>query len=80
MKKQNSQDYIKKDFKKVATRNSELLEEFTQYCEKYPEQRFWQALRNWSESSYIILARFRDEKSGCWAGDDTFYFENKNES
>lgn len=32
---------------------NELLKSFTEYCEQHPEQRFWQALRNWSEYNFI---------------------------
>lgn len=30
----------------------ETLESFVKYCEENPEQRFWQALRNWSNEYY----------------------------
>lgn len=36
------------------TRNSEALASFTQYCEDNPDQRFWQALRNWSDYAYVL--------------------------
>lgn len=32
----------------MKNKNKEQLDSFTKYCELYPEQRFWQALRNWS--------------------------------
>lgn len=35
------------------TRNSEALESFTRYCQQNPDQRFWQALRNWSRFDRI---------------------------
>ena len=31
------------------------LEEFTKYCESHPEERFWQALRNWSGFAKILV-------------------------
>ncbi len=52
------------------TRNSELLRDFVEYCANHPDQRFWQALRNWSGYNYIIARNeMRDE--------DTFYWEGK---
>lgn len=39
----------------MTTRNSELLASFVAYCEAHPDERFWQALRNWC-GKYIILA------------------------
>ena len=32
----------------MTTRNSEKLESFVAYCQSNPNQRFWQALRNWT--------------------------------
>ena len=37
------------------TRNSKVLEDFTRYCIEHPEERFWQALRNWSGAAGIFL-------------------------
>jgi len=36
------------------TRNSEVLEQFVRYCKAHPEERFWQALRNWSGYGFIL--------------------------
>lgn len=34
--------------------NEETLKSFIAYCEANPEQRFWQALRNWAnEKPYL---------------------------
>ena len=52
------------------TRNSKLLEDFTRYCQKYPEQRFWQALRNWSGYPFVLVS---DTKKTT----DTFFWEGK---
>ena len=57
---------------KKETRNSKLLKEFTEYCEKNPEYRFFQALRNWSGADYIKFVR------GTWEV-DTFFFETKDD-
>lgn len=32
----------------MDSKNQKLIESFSAYCKKYPEQRFWQALRNWA--------------------------------
>lgn len=59
-------------FIKMKNRNSKVLKDFVKYCKEHPEERFWQALRNWSGHAFIfagkewLLAR------------DTFYFEGKN--
>ena len=62
----------------MPSKNAKLLAEFTEYCEKHPDHRFWQALRNWSEAEAILFVR----KKADWEADfreheDTFYFENK---
>jgi len=53
-------------------KNRKILNSFIAYCNAYPDQRFWQALRNWSVFEFIYVAKFSD-------GDftDTFYFEGK---
>lgn len=64
---------MKKNFK-VKSKNRKLLEEFIDYCIEHPEERFWQALRNWSGFNYIYAnkdTRIND------AGQDTFYFKEK---
>lgn len=38
------------------SKNSELLAKFVAYCEDNPEQRFWQALRNWSGYPFILVS------------------------
>ena len=52
------------------TRNSKLLEDFTRYCQEHPEQRFWQALRNWSGYPFVWVS---DTKKTI----DTFFWEGK---
>lgn len=55
-------------------KNIKLLESFTAFCKGNPEQRFWQALRNWSEYEYILGSKqvFPD---GELETEDTFYKE-----
>lgn len=38
----------------MKSQNAALLNDFIGYCEKHPQERFWQALRNWSSWSYIL--------------------------
>jgi hypothetical protein len=38
------------------TRNSEVLESFVAYARAHPEQRFWQALLNWSGFRFILVS------------------------
>ena len=54
------------------TRNSELLRTFTEYCNLKPQERFWQALRNWSGADFIQFVRDK------WDA-DTFYWEQRDE-
>ena len=57
----------------MQSKNLKLLKEFTAYCKKYPELRFWQALRNWSGWPFILVSNSTPE-----AGQgDTFFFEHK---
>lgn len=51
---------------------SELAKDFLDYCLKHPEQRFWQALRNWSGASSIHFVRVGKQEP-----EDAFYFEGK---
>lgn len=52
-------------------KNEKLLKDFTEYCKANPELRFWQALRNWSGWAFIRVS-MNDN-----SGEDTFYWENK---
>lgn len=63
------------------TRNSKLLNEFVEYCMKHPDGRFWQALRNWSEQSFVFVGAPVIDKQGdiVWPVGlaDTFHWEGK---
>lgn len=37
----------------MTTKKNEKLESLVQYMKDHPEERFWQALRNWSGSQAI---------------------------
>lgn len=59
----------------MANQNEELLKEFVAYCEAHPNQRFWQALRNWSGQPFIMASPsvlYLDGKIR-----DTFYWTGK---
>ncbi len=70
--------------------NREVLDSFAEYCYLHPEQRFWQALRNWS--GYDGIFAHKDMTSTEYLSDwyklyikendkivDTFYWEGKND-
>lgn len=52
-----------------VNKNKKSLDSFTEYCIKFPEQRFWQALRNWFGIGFIGISNNLEE----WK--DTFYLE-----
>lgn len=52
-------------------RHHETLMSFLEYCRTHPEERFWQALRNWSGYQFI----FAHDSAG---DHDTFYLEGRN--
>ena len=52
-------------------RSEPVLTEFVQYCKNHPHQRFWQALRNFSNFPYIFAA---NQAGDC---QDTYYWEGK---
>jgi len=53
------------------TRNSKALASFVSFCKDHPDQRFWQALRNWSKFNFILGANGLDG----WDATDTFCLE-----
>lgn len=63
------------------TRNSKALDSFVEYCESHPQERFWQALRNWSKWNFILGTNTppRDlviDYTGRGLVQDTFYLED----
>lgn len=58
----------------------ETLISFSDYCVDHPEERFWQALRNWSRYNAIMAI---DKVAGRGGGGrvnethDTYYIEGK---
>lgn len=55
----------------------ELAEDFLAYVRKYPEQRFWQALRSWSGLAAIHGIRVRDRASSFNTYVETFNWRGK---
>jgi hypothetical protein len=53
-------------------RNSKVLASFTAYCKAHPQERFWQALRNWSGAYFILWNRDgrNDHDTFNWEGRD----------
>ena len=51
------------------------LKSFIKYCEKNPEQRFWQALRNWSKYNFIYgsMAGLEIHMDKLIGLEDTYY-------
>lgn len=67
------------------SRNSELLASFSEYCAKHPDQRFWQALLNWSGVSYLVSLGAPAAWVKCVGTNgnqvsvkDTYYWEGRN--
>jgi hypothetical protein len=56
-------------------KNKKLLSDFTEYCAKNPNLRFWQALRNWCGYNFVYLSNEQTIEPGIF---DTFYWETKN--
>jgi len=59
-------------------KNLKTLADFVFYCAGHPEQRFWQALRNWSGHNFVLIS---DVNSYTWLDlnrvTDTFYWSGK---
>ena len=50
----------------------ELYDCNVSYCEKHPEERFWQALRNWSGWGFVLVTNIYPETAQEVV--DTFYW------
>lgn len=67
------------------TRNSEVLESFVSYAKAHPEQRLWQALRNWAGVNFIYVSEhqaqeFQNPEDAMTVYNnlqETFYWEGK---
>lgn len=47
------------------------LSSFIRYCVTHPEERFWQALRNWSGYNFVCVSDNNIEH------EDTFYLQGR---
>ena len=65
-----------------AMKSRPMLESFVAHCQAHPEERFWQALRNWSGWGFIFVSNetsYSAEFSVATRAKliDTFYWEDK---
>ena len=60
-------------------KSEKLLKELTEYCETHPEERLWQAIRNWSGFGFILASESEDieELNDPKNIVDTFYFTGR---
>lgn len=63
-------------------KNKKLLFSFIWYCLKNRDQRFWQALKNWSGAENIVFATTKMRRVGTFSEfykqyQDTYYLEDK---
>jgi hypothetical protein len=59
-------------------KNKEKLLAFVGYCLNHPEERFWQAIRNWSGKAYILASDIPPHEmtpSDILQLEETFYLE-----
>jgi len=63
----------------MSSKNKKTLDSFVKYCEKNPELRFWQALRNWSGYSFIYAISNVTLPYGTKQLIDTFYFKGRDQ-
>jgi hypothetical protein len=55
----------------MKSKNTKLLKDFTKYCEKYPEMRFFQALVNWCGYDLYAKKSYDNKKIDM---EDVFYW------
>ena len=59
--------------KSMISKNKAVLNDFTVYCAKNPDLRFWQALRNWSNHAFVYVSDSLNDHDIT----DTFFWEGK---
>ena len=69
--------------------DEKVIDSFLVYCQEHPEERFWQALRNWADVDYVFAgyASKKEKTDTAYLEDiglkvylkDTFNFTGKNE-
>ena len=55
----------------------ELAAQFLRYCEEHPQQRFFQALRNWTGYDFVSVYRQRKPPTAAIIENDSFYLPNE---
>lgn len=55
-------------------RSEKTKKAFIKYLEEHPEERFWQAVRNFSGYNFVLV------RNDTETPEDTFYWEENNES
>lgn len=62
-----------------GTRHGRVLHSFFLYCAEHPNERFWQALRNWAGWPFVWVSDRLDDSETGPAGNvrDTFYWEGR---
>jgi len=59
-------------------KNKKLLDNFVAYCQQHPEERFWQALRNWVGKDFILVTKKGVDRTELNDTiEDTFYWEGR---
>ncbi len=60
----------------MKNKNEKLLKDFTKYCRKNPNERFFQALRNWMDVEAVcIQLTWESGKETSKEYQDTFFWE-----
>lgn len=60
-----------------SARHYGTLGAFLAYCMDHPEERFWQALRNWTGASFIHVVLPKADYGYTGEAIDTFYWEGR---
>lgn len=60
-----------------VSKNRDLLRSFVDYCHRHPEERFWQALRNWCGWPFLYVSQDAPYANTVSVR-DTFYWESRN--
>ena len=57
-------------------KSKKQLNSFIKYCENHKEERFWQALTNWSKYNFILGSKAIDFEDIPNNMEDVFYLED----
>lgn len=63
------------------SKNELTLKIFTAYCTAHPEERFWQALRNFNQlanpkQNFILTAETNVQGENYWKNEKDTFYEN----